>query len=561
MNPRRWGLRSAWMSSLVAVVMLASPVRAQFAEPSPFDPELPPDPIARSARLLGMGRLTLLEDRDNRIQFWNFGALAVGLYDLDSVSTMTLRPATRSYSSSVDLFTPNGDLELQDAASRESGFTIEAMRRPGHGTAYGVVARVRQGRTDALYSSTSERRSQLTNPLGMPVVAGRLPFLSPEHLRYAVFGILGINDSRDEYRRLTTNAAGQFVDHSGTLMPPPNYFDPDEYFVRRVGGGLSLAYLPMPSWHSAVSLSIVSNGIEGTNEGDRYASEVRERRPIYRLQASTILRAGASLVYGVEGEAWRSSSQSTYVFTISPSGGPGPARPPLTGRGDLSKRTEDGERVRMRVNLGSGPLGAAASFGAYHRRSEVTPAPLSSPNSFNSFRIRAFSQVAAADTIAFPEDALSSDVEQKDWEAAGGLSARFGSDRGMIGVEGRMVRRQLTEYTGRGAFAEEVQGLPQVLSEREGVQWDVRGGLEFRCTEVLAGRAGYIYRSLDRDELTELNEFLSNTVTAGFGLRPRGAHWSFDTGYAFEWGQADFGTPTLPRSTRQQLGMQVHWSF
>ena len=562
MNPRRWVHRSACcLGSVAAIACLAMPAGAQFAESSRQAAELPPDPIARSARLLGMGRLTLLSDHDNRIHFWDFAGNPVGLYDSDSVSTLTLRPSTLSSSSSVDFSSPAGDLELQDAASRDSRLHFEALRRPGQGTVYGLVGDISQMRSDALYSSDSERRSHFSDPFIMPVVTGRLAFLNPERIRYAAYGIFGLSDTRDEYRRLSVNGAGQYVDHSGTLETPPNYFEPDEYFVRRTGGGASLTYDAGRSLKALLGGSIVSNGIVGTNEGDRYASEVRERRPVFTGQGALIGRAGESLEWGADGQVWSSSSQSSWVFTISPSGGPGPARPPLTGRGDLSKRTADGNRLRLRTRWTSGGIELGASAGAFNRKSKVTPSPLSSANSFNSFRVFAYSQIASADTIGFPEDVLSSQVEQKDWEASGGIASRFRGGRGLVGAEYHMVKRKLETRTGQGAVAEERLGLEPLTIEVEGVLWDARAGFEYRCTDVLQGRAGYIYRSQDRDELTEMNEFVSHSVTAGIGVHPAGSRWSLDTGYAFEWGQADFGSPTKPRSTRQQLGLQLHWGF
>ncbi|MEO5617179.1 MAG: hypothetical protein ABIS67_05380, partial [Candidatus Eisenbacteria bacterium] len=365
MNPRRWVHRGACILNMAALACLALPAHAQFAENSRQAPELPPDPIARSARLLGMGRLTLLADRDNRIQFWDFAGNPIGLYDSDSVSTLTLRPATHSSSSSVDHSGPGGDGELQDAASRDSRVHFEALRRTGQGTVYGVIGDISQFRSDALYSSDSERRSQFSNPLAMPVITGRLSFLNPERMRYAVFGVFGLSDTRDEYRRLSDNGAGSYVDHSGTLMASPNRFVPDEFFVRRLGGGAALSYEAGRSLKASLGGSMVSNGIVGTNEGDRHASENRERRPIFTGQGTVIGRVGEAVEWGADVQLWNSSSQATWVFTISPSGGPGPSRPPLTGRGDLSKRTEEGNRLRLRTRWTTGALELGGSIGTY----------------------------------------------------------------------------------------------------------------------------------------------------------------------------------------------------
>src|SRR5690349_14383070 len=91
MNPQRWVHRCAGSLFLLSIVCLA-PAGAQINETARTTVELPPDPIARSPRLLGMGMLTLLQDRDNRIDLWNFAGNPVGLYDVDSTSVFNLRP-------------------------------------------------------------------------------------------------------------------------------------------------------------------------------------------------------------------------------------------------------------------------------------------------------------------------------------------------------------------------------------------------------------------------------------------------------------------------------------
>ena len=69
------------------------------------------------------------------------------------------------------------------------------------------------------------------------------------------------------------------------------------------------------------------------------------------------------------------------------------------------------------------------------------------------------------------------------------------------------------------------------------------------------------FRDFDLDDETEQNEFVTNTLTLGTGLHPVGARWSIDTGYAIQWRAADYGDPTQPHSSRQQLATQVRWAF
>ena len=70
-------------------------------------------------------------------------------------------------------------------------------------------------------------------------------------------------------------------------------------------------------------------------------------------------------------------------------------------------------------------------------------------------------------------------------------------------------------------------------------------------------RSGVIHRWEDRDRLTTQNEYITNGVSLGLGLRPRGTSWSVESGYLIEWSQADFGDPGKSRSNRQELGVQI----
>ena len=117
MNPRRWVVRCAWSWCVAVLAGFATPAWSQLAEHARTPVELPPDPIARSPRLLGMGRLTLLTDRDNRIELWDFAGNPVGLYDTDTVSVLSLRPGTASSSASHDFTYSTGPGELQTPAS------------------------------------------------------------------------------------------------------------------------------------------------------------------------------------------------------------------------------------------------------------------------------------------------------------------------------------------------------------------------------------------------------------------------------------------------------------
>jgi len=556
MNPRRWVDRCAWSSSLLALVCLTTPAWPQIVATERTSLEIPPDPVARSPRLLGMGRLTLLDDRNNRLDLWDFAANPVGLYDTDTTSVLAIRPVTNT-SSDARGFTSG---ELQTSATHDSRTQIDAIRRPGQGTTYGLLGEVTETRDDALYNINSERRSLLANPLAIPFIAGELPFLDRKRFHYAMTGVFGVTASHDEYRQFSTNAAGDYIDHNGTLMDPPDFFTPDQYFVRRVGGGLALSYRASSSLLAALSGRIVSNGVLGNNNGQRNESENRERRPVYTGQATLIGRLGRNFEWAADGQGWSASSTTTWVFTLSPEGGPGPSKPPLTGRGDLDKRKEDGQRLKVRARWLTALAEIGGSLETYYQKVKITPAPLSSRTSFNSFRQQIYSQPTTPDTLVLPGDVLSSDDRERDWEAVGGISRSF-HRRGSWGAEYHYTKRRLDALTGQGAVAEERNGVPPIASAREGVAWDARTGIEYRWTDVLTPRLGYVYRSEDLDKLTHQNEYTSHTVTAGFGFRPAAVRWSFDAGYSFEWIQADFGAPDQPRATRQQLGAELRWDF
>ncbi len=557
MNPRRWVHRSAWSSSLLALFCLSTPAWPQIAATERTTLELPPDPVARSPRLLGMGRLTLLDDRNNRLDLWDFAANPVGLYDTDSTSVLAVRPVTNTSSDARDFSVG----ELQTGASHDSRLQIDAIRRPGQGTTYGLLGEVTQNREDALFSIESEHRSLLTNPLAIPFITGELSFLDPKRFHYAMTGIFGVTDTRDQYRQLSTNGAGQYVDHTGTIQDPPDFFTPDQYLVRRVGGGLAVSYRASSSLVAALSGRFVSNGVLGNNNGRRNESENRERRPVSTAQATLVGHVGRNFQWAADGQAWSASSTTTWVFTLSPQGGPGPSKPPLTGRGDLDKRKEEGQRLKVEARWLAGIAQIGGSLQTYYQKVQITPSPLSSRTSFNSFREQVYAQPIAPDTLVLPGDVLSSDDRERDWEAVGGISAPFRHRRGIVAAEYHYIKRRLDALTGQGAIAEEINGAPPVASARDGVAWDVRAGAEYRWTNVLTPRLGYVFRSEDLDRLTQQNEYTSHTATAGIGVRPPGVRWTFDAGYSFEWVQADFGAPDRPRSTRQQLGVELRWDF
>lgn len=563
MSPRRWVRSSAFVLGLAMIVAItAAPAMAQLLEAARSGTDLSPDPSDRSPRLLGMGRLTLvIPDRDNRIDLWNFARNPAGIYRADSTSTIEFRPNTGASSSSQDFADQFGAGELQTGASRTAGVGYEIWRRPKDGTAYGLVGSVDELRLDSPYEANIERRSALSSPSGMPVITGRMPYILTERMRYAVYGLLGIEDTKDEFRAPVRNSAGEYIDEQGELQNTPDTFTPDAYFVRRWGGGLSFAYDVARSLLASIGGEVTSSEIKGSNVGERYISDTREVRPRYAGEASLVGRLGRNLTWAADGRGWTSKSSATWDYSISPSGGPGPSHPPVTGRGDLFDRKETGTRLRVRASyrIGKGQLGG--SYGTLYTKTDLTPSPLKDLSSFNLFREDLYVSDATADTLLLPNDVRSSNAEARAWEAAGGMSWPFPLRAGILGAEYHFTQQRLGLDTGPGAIAEEVLGQPKSFSQTQRKTWDIRSGLEIPWSRVLATRVGYIYRSDDLDALTAGNEFVSQTATMGLGLRPLGADWALESGYAFEWGQADYGSPLRPRFTRQQLAVQVRWDF
>ena len=538
--PRRVGLRALVLG---IAVLWACPVGAQLYEDARRAIDLSPDPLARSPRLLGMGRLSLvIDDPRNRITLWDFAANPTGIGEVDTVSTLEVRPSTASASGIERGVPPAPRSERQFLAAREVRMTYEAWRRTHEGTAYGASGEVGSLRLDRPFSTDVEERSKFAQPTVVPVLTGRMPYVLTERMRYALRIIAAYETSSDRYREFVSNAAGQYADQDGITIGPPDFFTPDEYATRKLGSGAAVSYRFGPSLTAAVGADYLGTRIQGKNNGGRYGSETEEARPYGIGQATLIGRFGPHFEWGADGHGWKSSSETRWVFSISS----GPAATPLAGRGHLLDRDEEGSslRTRARWTLGSFELGAG--YNTEYRKIEITAPDAGDLTSFNYFR-NVVVHHPNADSLALPDSVVSNASEERGVEVGGGAAWKLPHRKGAVGVEYHWDRR-LFEQTlgGRGP--------------RPG-GWDVRGGVWYPLTQVLEVRGGYLYRREDHDELTKQNEFVSSTMTLGAGLVPVGTRWSFDTGYALEWSHADFGDPGLPHSNRQRLAVRVGWAF
>ena len=537
-----YGVRiGAVLVSFLAALGVATSVSAQLYEDTRRSLDLSPDPIARSPRLLGMGRLNyVFDDRRNRITLWDFAGNPTGVLEDDSTSTFELQPTTAATSSLHDLPGDGRSQERQDLAAREVRLGYEAWHRASNAIAYGAIGETGLLRLDRPYSDDVERRTHFTVPAVVPVINGRMPYIFTDRMQYGLRLLYAYQASNDRYRGISKNGAGEYLDKAGQLGPPPDIFIPGEYSVRTLGGGGAISFRFGAPLTLAVGLDETGHLIKGQNEGGRYDSETRENRPYGSGQVTAIGRLGANLEWGADAHGWKSSSKSKWLFTLST----GPAAPPLAGRGSLLRREEEGSTLRTRLRWIVGNFELGGGLSTSYRRTKIFPPDLTDSTSFNAFRNRVFFTVAG-DTLALPDSVASDALEERAWEAGGGIGWRVPGSRILVGAEFHRGQDQVDgSLNGAGP---------------KRVEWNVRAGLEWGVNSALRLRAGYLHGWDDRDDFTRRNEYVSNGVTLGVGFTPVGARWSVESGYSAEWVQADFGDPGKPRASRHQLALRVLW--
>jgi len=560
MSPRRRVLSNALIPGLLLIVTLAAPARAQFYDEARRSLDFSLDAIERSPRLVGMGRLTYVgDDPHTAITLWDFAANPLGILQADSTNTAELYPGTSSLSEMEDLAgTPAGVLEHQSGAARETRLAYEIWRRVAGRSAYGFAGDLGQLRRDQLYSGTVERRSTLSQPTIMPVLTGRLPFVKTNRWLYSVRLFYSGERSVDQYRGLAENAQGEYIDQNGPEVGPPEFFTPTEYTVRSMGGGFGLAY-DLGRVQSAVAFDAVENKIKASSEGPRRASRTHENRSYTTGQWTVVARPIGGISWGLDARGWRSHSIPGWDFSVSA----GIGAEPLVGRGELLDREEEGTALRTRVRWTYGRFELGGGLSTGYRKITITPPDLGNFTSFNYFRdILIYRQ--NADSLALPDSVSASETSERTWEAGAGLTMRLPGERGTWGVEfhrrrgitDRLLSDQVPGSSGATVLVPSFSGHGPLHRG-----WDVRTGLEYRCTPAMTGRLGYIYRWDDRDAYTEQNEYLGHSMTLGLGFKPAGATWTFDVGYAVAWQRADFGSPARVRENRQQLVSLIRWAF
>lgn len=557
MSPRRRVLSSALIPVLAIFLAFAAPASAQYYDAVRGSLGFTMDGIERSPNLMGMGRLTLVgDDVHSRFTLWDFGANPVGVLDADSSSTAELFPSTASLSGVHDL--PQGEIR-QDLAGREARLGYEIWRRMAK-TAYGVAGNLGYLRTDNPYTESMERRSSLRQPTAMPVIAGHVPYVHSQRWLYSARLFWSGESSVDQYRDVVGTAMGEFIDQDGTQLDPPEFFSSTEVDVRTTGGGFGVGYDRGASLKAAFTMDFIQNMIKGSNPEPRHTGMRDEKRPYRNTQLTMVGRLGRSLQWGVDGRDWRSQSEEHWFFSVS--GGVGGDA--LVGRGKLLERDENGNALRTRLRWTRGPLEVGAGLSTAYRKVTITPPGLGDPTSFNNFRNAISHRTPNVDSLALPDSVIYTRTEDRSWDAAGAVLLRLPRHRGTWGVEFHRLRGLLTQDYSTLATLDGAGKTVYTMADQEGplrTGWDARTGFETRLTEVLTGRAGYMYRWLDRDDHLEQNEFRAHALTLGFGLRPPGATWTVDAGYAVEWQRADYGSPWSPRACRQQLASMVRWVF
>jgi hypothetical protein len=546
--------RGLMLSALCGWILAASPAasHAQVYDAARRSLDFSADATARTPRLLGMGRLVLLSDVHNDVDLWDVAGDPIAVLEADTSSTFDVWPGTWS---ADGRHTPvGGSLEREHVAGREVRIGYEAMKR-GENTAYGLYGDVSDLRSDRPFNDTRVVRDHADMPRVVGVLNGRMPYFQSQRMLYEVHAFYSAENTLDEYRRFYTNAAGEYLGKESAILAPPNFFDPDEFRVSTLGGGVGISYR-VASWLKAVlGGDANSSRIEGENSDAIHNTGTGEDRPYYAYRLGLSGRVAGVIDYAAERRSWTSSSEERFVFTLKA----GQNQSPFTGRGKVLDREEDGNeaRARLRWNLGSLELNAGGM--RWERNVDITPTVPGDRGSYNYFLDVAANRLGA-DSLAMPDSVRRTSSEEIGWEFGYGAAFRLPSGRGLIGAEYHFSKQTRTD----AVFESQVP--PSVLLSYDGQGpdrriSDVRAGLEYACSPSFTGRLGYIRRSDDRDELTDRNEFTSNTLTTGVGIHPAGSTWGLDVGWGIEWISPDFDDATDPKESRQQLGAQIRWVF
>jgi hypothetical protein len=538
-----------WRSALVIAACLAAiaapwPSVAQVNEAALRSLDWAPDPLERSPRLLGMGRLTLAADLHNRLSLWEFAGNPTGLAEAESVTTFEYRPVVRHSSVLHDL-TEGSPRERQELSATQLRQVIETWRRQPGSAAYGAVAELASLQVDRPYAAGVERRGRFRVPAIGGAVNGRMPWLKSDRFDFAMRLEYRLEFQDDDYFEFLRLPQGEYLGQESPIVPPPDLFSPDRVEISGVRGGAGVSMRVTRDIKAAIGYDRAKIKVRSSQIGLRSTSKIDEDRPFDIGQASLVGRLGRNLEWVADGRAWRSASEEFFFWTISA----GQTQAPLSGSGKRLDRDERGTSLRARVRWLSGPLEVGASFGTSFRRETVTPWFPRNPGDkagFNDFLGEVGTRVNA-DTLILPPRVVATEVDERGYEVAGGVSWHLSGGRGVVGAEAH--RRQGS------------RDLSLVPRGPEPSGWDVRAGAEYRCNAALLARAGGGFGIDDGDDLTADNERRNAIATAGFGHQPVGSRWSVDAGYAHEWVRSDYADPLHTRGSHHHLALQMRWQF
>lgn len=547
--------RGLMLSALCSWTLITwtTALHAQIRDPASDVFDFSAEVTQRSPRLLGMGSLTLPSDVHNGVNLWDLAGNPIGLLEADTTSSFDLRPAT---SSAAARHTPVGSsTERQHLAGRGVQIGYEGWKR-GETSIYGIHGDITNFRSDQPYNDTRVLRDQVELPRFRAILNGHMPRFKSDRFLYELH-IFNVNlNTLQEYRTFYSNAQGQYLGRESAIVPPPNFFDPDEYRVSGVGGGMGLGYR-IASWMLlAVGGEATKSRIEGENSDVIHDTGTGQDRSYYTGRLGLSGRFAKGIEYALDGRTWTAENEERFVFTLKA----GQNQAPFTGRGKVLDRSEDGNEGRGRVRWTMGNLELNAQGRSWSSEVDILPPPTGAVDSYNYFLNTADNRLGA-DSLALPDSIVRSHSKDEGLDIGYGATWRLGS-RALIGAEYHFAKQSLeVDVFENQAPTGGSDPVSYVADGPHRRTTDLRGGLEYACTQAFTGRLGYVRRTDDQDELTERNEFTSNTLTTGFGIHPLGSTWTLDFGWAIEWIAPDFDDATDAKESRQQLAAQIRWVF
>ena len=535
----RWAALRVLCAAWLALMLHVPTASAQFFLPALRTLDLSDEQLSRSARLVGMGGLTLVvPDHNTTYSLWDFARIPVALTQDDTTSTVDVDPGTDALSS---VRTIANSRERQNLAARRSGSEVEAVYRSREsGGGFGFVGDVSSLRYDQPVATESELRQSVVRPTGTAILTGIVPRFFHRRLQWGAH-LRILNETVDrQFREIVSNAAGEYIDLGGGELPPPGEFVITAVDVNTTAFGVSTSYALGKSTHIALGIERENDRFKGTNELQRSSWETDETRPAWNGQAAIVGVIGKDFEWGVNGLGRVSNSEVDWRFTASA----GVGAEPLTGRGNMLTREEKSSELQARARWTRGHSIFAGEFHTAASKVFTDPPHANDATSLNRFINQAYNR-PNADTLSLPDSIIHGDARRYAWGWGGGLSHQF--TRTAVGAEFHWSRDLgYTEQQGQG---------PRRIA------WDVRTGLEQPLGHVLKGRLGYQYRSVDEDDYTAGNEYIANAVSLGLGYAPDGATWVLESGYRIEFRSQDYNDPGDERQSRQNLGIEILWKF